>query len=80
MRQTFIVWESFWRDVFLHASKTDSPLANVDRTEEIASLASRLNLSAARQRVNEVERALRQMERNVNARLLTEILLLGWNN
>jgi DNA polymerase-3 subunit delta' len=80
MRQTFIVWESFWRDVFLHASKTDSLLANVDRAEEIASLASRLDLPAARQRVNEVERALRQMERNVNARLLTEILLLGWNH
>ncbi|MBI5935083.1 MAG: DNA polymerase III subunit delta' [Chloroflexi bacterium] len=80
MRQTFIVWQSFWRDVFLCASKADSPFANVDRAEEIASLAARLNLSAARQRVNEVERALRQMERNVNARLLTEILLLGWNH
>lgn len=80
MRQTFLVWESFWRDVFLRASKADSPLANVDRTEEIAALASRLNLSAARGRVTEVERALHQMERNVNARLLTEILLLGWNN
>jgi len=79
MRQTFLVWESFWRDVFLRASKADSPLANVDRVEEIATLASRLDLSAARGRVTEVERALRQMDRNVNARLLTEILLLGWN-
>ena len=80
MRQTFVVWQSFWRDVFLRASKADSPLANVDRAEEIAALASRLDLSAARGRVTEVERALRQMDRNVNARLLTEILLLGWNS
>jgi DNA polymerase-3 subunit delta' len=79
MRQTFLVWESFWRDVFLSASNADAPLANVDRAEEIASLAARLDLSAARQRVNEVERALQQMERNVNARLLTEVLLLNWN-
>ncbi|RJP54831.1 MAG: DNA polymerase III subunit delta' [Anaerolineaceae bacterium] len=79
MRQTFLVWESFWRDVFLHASKADSPLANVDRAEEIDSLAARLNMSAARQRVNEVERALQQMERNVNARLLAEVLLLNWS-
>jgi DNA polymerase-3 subunit delta' len=78
-RQTFLVWESFWRDVFLHASKASAPLANVDRAEEIASLATRLDLPAARQRVNEIERALHQMERNVNARLLAEILLLGWN-
>ena len=79
MRQTFLLWESFWRDVFLRASKADSPLANVDRAEEIAALASRLDLPAARRRVNEVEGALRQMDRNVNARLLTEVLLLGWN-
>lgn len=80
MRQTLLVWESFWRDVFLSASKADSPLANVDRAEEIASLANQLELAAARQRVRETERALQQMERNVNARLLIEILLLGWNN
>lgn len=80
MRQTFLVWESFWRDVFLRASKADSPLANVDRAEEIASLVARLDLPAARQRVNEVERALHQMERNANTRLLSEVLLLGWNN
>lgn len=80
MRQTFLVWESFWRDVFLSASKADSPLANVDRAEEIVSLANQLEMSAARQRVRETERAIQQMDRNVNARLLTEVLLLGWSN
>lgn len=79
MRRTFLVWESFWRDVFLRVSNADTPLANLDRAEEIASLASRLDLAAARQRVNEIERALQQIERNVNARLLTEVLLLNWN-
>lgn len=79
MRETFLVWESFWRDVFLSASKADSPLANVDRAEEIASLANRLELAATRQRVRETERALQQMERNINARLLAEVLLLGWS-
>jgi DNA polymerase-3 subunit delta' len=79
MRQTFLVWESFWRDVLLCTAKAGSPLANVDRAEEIASLAARLDLPAARGRVKETERALQQMERNVNARLLTEVLLLNWN-
>jgi DNA polymerase-3 subunit delta' len=78
MRQTLLVWLSFWRDVLLRAAKADSPLANVDRAEEIESLAKRLDLSAARQRVTETERAIQQMERNVNARLLMEVLLLNW--
>ena len=78
MRQTLLVWESFWRDVLLCAAKTESALANVDRAGEIESLANRLDLPAARGRVNDVGRALRQMERNVNARLLAEVLLLGW--
>ena len=73
MRQTLLVWGSFWRDVFSARAKAESPLANVDRVEEIASLAKSLDLPAARQRVSETERAIRQMERNVNARLLVEV-------
>jgi DNA polymerase III subunit delta' len=78
MRQVYMVWLSFWRDVLLRAAKADSPLANVDRAEEIESLAKKLDLPAARQRVSETERAIQQMERNVNARLLAEVLLLNW--
>jgi DNA polymerase-3 subunit delta' len=78
MRQVLMVWQSFWRDVFLRASKADTPIANVDRAEEIASLAARFDLPAARQRVSETEQAIQRMERNVNARLLAEVLLLGW--
>lgn len=78
MRETFLVWESFWRDVFLAASSADAPLANIDRAKEIRSLANQLGLAAARQKVRETERALQQLGRNVNARLLAEVLLLGW--
>ena len=78
MRQVFLVWLSFWRDVLLRAAKADSPLANVDRAEEIETLTKKLDLRAARHRVTETERAIQQMERNVNARLLAEVLLLNW--
>jgi len=78
MRQVLLTWLSFWRDVLLRAAKADSPLANLDRAEEIESLAKRIDLPAARQRVAETERAIQQMERNVNARLLMEVLLLNW--
>ena len=78
MRQVLLVWLSFWRDVLLRAAKADSPLVNLDRAEEIEALAKRIDLPAARQRVTETERAIQQMERNVNARLLMEVLLLNW--
>jgi len=78
MRRVLQTWLSFWRDVLMHAAGSDSPLANPDRAAEIARLAEKLSLTGARQRVSEAERAIRQMERNVNPRLLAEVLLLGW--
>jgi len=78
MRQTLMVWLSFWRDVFLRAAKADSPLTNVDRVEQVESLAAKLSLPVARQRVSEAEKAISRLERNVNARILAEVLLLGW--
>jgi hypothetical protein len=64
----------------IHVSKADSPLANVDRAEEIQALATRLDLPAARRRVTETGHALARLDRNVNARLLAEVLLLGWSD
>lgn len=78
MRQTLVTWLSFWRDVLLRAAEADAPLANIDRMDEIESLAGKLSLPGARQHVAENERAIQLMERNINARLLAEVLLLGW--
>lgn len=78
LRQVLLAWLSFWRDVLLRAAQADSPLANLDRAEEIEALAKKLDLPAARQRVTETERALQQIGRNVNTRLLAEVLLLNW--
>jgi DNA polymerase-3 subunit delta' len=78
LRQVLLVWLSFWRDVFLTAAKADAPLANLDRTEEIQRLAGKLSLAEARKTVTSLESALRRLERNVNARLLAEVLLLDW--
>jgi hypothetical protein len=43
---------------------------------EIEGLAGQLDLSAARKVVGNLENALEQMEKNVNPRLLVEVLLL----
>jgi DNA polymerase-3 subunit delta' len=80
MRETLMCWSSFWRDVLLRAANANSPLENVDRTGEIESLAGKLDLPAARARLAEAERAIQQVDRYVNSRLLLEVLLLGWNN
>ena len=44
--------------------------------EEIAAIAERLDLSAARRLVEGMETAMLRLERNVNPKLLAEVLLL----
>jgi len=77
-RETLLIWLSLWRDVMLVAAKADAPLVNVDRTDEIEALAARLSLAEARRLVSDLERAVGRLEKNVNARLLAEVLLLDW--
>jgi len=76
MRQTIMIWLSYWRDVMLRAAAAQTPLVNVDRNMEIESIAARMDLSSARRVVSEHESALEKMDRNVNAKLLAEVLLL----
>lgn len=76
MRQALLFWLSYWRDVMLRTAQAETPLVNVDRNVEIEGLAGQLDLSAARKVVEKLENALEQMEKNVNPRLLAEVLLL----
>lgn len=76
MRHTILIWLSYWRDVMLRAAQAATPLINVDRNVEIEDLAGRMNLSSTRHVVRGLENALEKLERNVNPRLLAEVLLL----
>jgi DNA polymerase III subunit delta' len=76
MRQTILVWLSYWRDVLLRVAGAETALINIDRNMEIEFLAGRLDLSSARKVVSNLENTLEKMDRNVNARLLAEVLLL----
>ena len=78
MRRVLELWTSFWRDVLIRAGGASTPIANIDRQNEIESLARRLDLSSARRVVTDLDRARTQLEANVNARLLAEVLLLDW--
>jgi DNA polymerase-3 subunit delta' len=80
MRQAVLIWLSYWRDVMLRSAQAKTPLVNVDRNLEIEDLAERLDLSMARRAVNNFEDVLEKMDRNVNSRLLAEVLLLDLPN
>ena len=78
LRRVLVLWLSFWRDVLLRAGGASTPIANIDRAQVIESLARRIPLSAARRVVTDLEKSLAQLDANVNARLLVEVLLLDW--
>ena len=77
-RQTLLIWLSYWRDVLLKASGAQAALTNTDRTEEIELLAYRVDLPLARRVIEGIEKAIDRLEKNVNARLLAEVLLMDW--
>jgi DNA polymerase-3 subunit delta' len=76
MRSTLIVWSSFWRDVVLKAASASTPIANLDWQEMVESIAVDLGLSGAGRMVGMMERAITLLERNVNSRLVAEVLML----
>jgi DNA polymerase-3 subunit delta' len=76
MRQTITFWLSYWRDVMLRSAQAESSLVNVDRNVEIEDLAGQMDLSATRRVVGRLENSLDQLNRNVNPRLLAEVLLM----
>jgi DNA polymerase-3 subunit delta' len=78
LRQTILLWLSFWRDVMLNNGGSDAPPANVDRAGLIHRLAGELSLAQIRRIVFDLERAIERLENNVNARMLVEVLLLDW--
>src|SRR6266498_2656404 len=76
MRRVILIWLSYWRDVMLRTAQAETPLVNIDRNVEIEDIAHSMDLSSARLVVNGLESTLEKMERNVNTKLLAEVLLL----
>ena len=76
LRQTLLLWSGYWRDVLLLAAGSDAPLTNIDRAGELEAIAAKTPLATARKAVSDIELGIERLERNVNPRLLTEVLLL----
>ena len=76
LRQALNTWLSLWRDVLLRAAGASASPINVDREDDIHALVGRVNLQDALRIVAGIERTQDLLDRNVNARLATEVLLL----
>lgn len=76
LRDGLQFWIGLWRDVLIRAAGTDLPMTNPDRVAEINQLASRFGLNTAWGAIAAMERTLELVDRNVNTRLATEILML----
>lgn len=78
LRNELQVWLTFWRDVLIYAAGVTGPITNLDHSSRLKNLADRIGLHSAQFYVNRVENTLDQIDRNVNARLAFEVLLLDF--
>ena len=69
-------WLLFWRDIMLRASGATAPLINLDREAEIDQLAVVYGMTTASRVVHAIEKTMSLVDKNVNARLATENLML----
>jgi DNA polymerase III subunit delta' len=76
LRFALQVWLSLWRDILLVSCGSAAPLTNLDREDEIRSIAARTSLELAETCLAHLEQTRELLDRNANARLATEVLML----
>ena len=77
-REAIDLWRTWWRDVLLTASGSTAELINIDRVAQIQALARHIDVNQAKSAADACGRALWQMDKNVTARLVVEVLLLDF--
>jgi DNA polymerase-3 subunit delta' len=78
LRGELQVWMTFWRDVLICATGVNRSITNLDYSNQIQRLATITDISDSQIQVSAVERTMQQIDRNVNARLALEILLMDF--
>jgi DNA polymerase-3 subunit delta' len=78
VRETLRVWMSWWRDVLLVQLGLTSRVVHLEPTERAAleHAAGRVTAAAARQAAAAIQQSLTDLDTNVNARLVLDLLLL----
>ncbi len=78
LRETLILWQSFWRDVILVLSESQVAPVNRDRRALLNRLAGEIKLEDAQTALKATRACLDDMGRNINARLAVEVMLLDY--
>jgi DNA polymerase-3 subunit delta' len=76
VRRQIELWISWWRDLLLLCGGDDGGLVNIDRLDELNSLAAQTPLPQALAGLKALQTTATQLEANVNTRLALEGLLL----
>ncbi len=76
VRQQIELWTGWWRDLLLLRSLGEDHIVNIDRIDELRSVADRGDLFQAWAALETLQTAAIQLEDNVNTRLALEGLLL----
>jgi DNA polymerase-3 subunit delta' len=69
-------WLTLWRDVMLRIAGSTTPIINIDRENEILALTDKVDLITAQNIVKKIGNSIVKVEKYINARLVTEILML----
>jgi DNA polymerase-3 subunit delta' len=76
LRGILEVWLSLWRDVLLRSSGASAPLSNPDQLQVTEHIAKHTALEEVYEMVASLERTINLLDKNVNPRLASEVLLL----
>jgi len=75
-RDQIELWTGWWRDLLLLGNRVEDHVLNVDRIDELRSLARQIPAGQAWATLKAMQTAAVQLEANVNARLALENLML----
>jgi DNA polymerase-3 subunit delta' len=70
------IWLTFWRDLMLRSIDSSSSVTNCDFEDEIQKLTESVDVLTAQAAVNKIEKCIDQLDKNINLRLMTEVLML----
>ena len=76
MREAMVLWLTLWRDVLLLSSGAQTKIVNLDWSDSLQHIAGYSSLAQAKEMVARLQRALLNLDRNVNPRLNLEVALL----
>ena len=77
VREVLELWLTWWRDLLLVKGDCADFVVNIDRKAELEGRAADYTLAGAAGFVRELEAAGERLERNANARLALEVLMLS---